>query len=566
MKTVAIIQARMSSSRLPGKVLRLVGSQPMLARVLARASRANLVDEVLVATTNDPSDEPIAIFCHSGGIPCFRGDLYDVLDRYYQAAKQAGADVIVRITADCPFIDPREIDRTIRHFFDASADFSANRLPPPFKRTTPIGMDTEVCSFAALERAWQEAAEPFEREHVMPYLYDSPGRFKVSLADLEDDLSHLRFTVDTPEDLEVANQIYAAFDNRDDFSLQDLLTASAEHPEWQAQVAGVKHKNLFAVDQRADAREQKNETAQKEPPNKAARPAAALRCPLCGKSDARVLSEMNSFGFKVRYYLCQTCGFVYQNPGESAAADPAFYEETYRRLYQETEEPTAKDLRQQHLRAESEVGFLREQGICCLRRGLDIGASSGILLQTIHEAFGAEMVGVEPGNAYRKLAEAKGFRLYPSLEDLRKEETEKFDLVTMMHVLEHLENPLGTLREIREHLLEDSGFLLVEVPNFYAHNSYELAHLSCFTEHTLIEMLKRAGYEAVSRRKHGFPRSETLDLYLTVLAAPRAKTGGESKIVPEHGVAFKRALGMFKRGLLTKLLPDKTWLPMEDEA
>jgi hypothetical protein len=104
------------------------------------------------------------------------------------------------------------------------------------------------------------------------------------------------------------------------------------------------------------------------------------------------------------------------------------------------------------------------------------------------------------------------------------------------------------------------------VPNFYAHNSYELAHLSCFTEHTLIEMLKRAGYEAVSRRKHGFPRSETLDLYLTVLAAPRAKTGGESKIVPEHGVAFKRALGMFKRGLLTKLLPDKTWLPMEDEA
>jgi len=89
LKTVAIIQARMSSSRLPGKVLRLVGSQPMLARVLARASRANLVDEVLVATTNDPSDEPIADFCQSGGIPCFRGDLYDVLDRYYQAAKQA---------------------------------------------------------------------------------------------------------------------------------------------------------------------------------------------------------------------------------------------------------------------------------------------------------------------------------------------------------------------------------------------------------------------------------------------------------------------------------------------
>ena len=250
-KTVAIIQTRMSSSRLPGKVLRLVGSQPMLARVAARASRASLVDEVMVATTTDPSDDPIASYCETAGIACFRGELYDVLDRYYQAARASGASVVVRLTADCPMIDPEEIDRTITHFHLTCADFTANRLPPPFKRTTAIGMDTEVVSFTALERAWQEAAEPFEREHVMPYLYDMPGRFKISVADWEKDLSRLRFTVDTLEDLEVANQVYAEFDDRDDFTLQDLLAANALHPEWQAQLAGVKHKDLFEVDHRA---------------------------------------------------------------------------------------------------------------------------------------------------------------------------------------------------------------------------------------------------------------------------------------------------------------------------
>jgi 2-polyprenyl-3-methyl-5-hydroxy-6-metoxy-1,4-benzoquinol methylase len=275
---------------------------------------------------------------------------------------------------------------------------------------------------------------------------------------------------------------------------------------------------------------------------------------------------MDSFGFKVRYYLCQTCGFVYQNPGESAAADPAFYEETYRKLYQATEEPTAKDLRQQRLRAEYQLNLLQQHGVCRLWRALDIGASSGTLMQTIHESYGAEMIGVEPGNAYRKLAEEKGFKLYLSLEQLRSSETARFDLVTMMHVLEHLEDPLGTLREIRTHLLEERGFLLVEVPNFYAHDSYELAHLSCFTEHGLIEMLKQAGYKIMHTRKHGYPRSETLELYLSVLARPEVEPEEHSTIIPERNVAFKRTLGTLKRKLLTKIMPGKTWLPLEDKA
>jgi 2-polyprenyl-3-methyl-5-hydroxy-6-metoxy-1,4-benzoquinol methylase/rubredoxin len=291
-----------------------------------------------------------------------------------------------------------------------------------------------------------------------------------------------------------------------------------------------------------------------------------FHCPLCGKSKATVISEMDSFGFKVRYYRCQTCGFVFQNPGESAAADPVFYEETYRKLYQATEEPTAKDLRQQRLRAEYQLNLMQQHGVCRLWRALDIGASSGTLMQTVHEAYGPEMIGVEPGNAYRQLAEEKGFKVYPSLEQLQANETAKFDLVTMMHVLEHLEDPLGTLREIRTHLLEDHGFLLVEVPNFYAHDSYELAHLSCFTEHTLSEMLKQAGYKIMHTRKHGYPRSETLELYLTVLVIPEGEPDESSRIIPERNVALKRTLGTLKRKVLTKLMPGKTWLPLEDKA
>lgn len=296
------------------------------------------------------------------------------------------------------------------------------------------------------------------------------------------------------------------------------------------------------------------------------KPASELHCLLCGNSKAKILSEMDSFGFKVRYYLCQTCGFVFQNPGESAAADPAFYDETYRKLYQSTEEPTAKDLRQQRLRAEYQLNLMQNHGVCRLGRALDIGASSGTLMQTFHEAYGGEMIGVEPGNAYRKLAEEKGFKVYPSLDQLQANETAKFDLVTIMHVLEHLEDPLGTLREIKAGLLEDRGFLLVEVPNFYAHESYELAHLSCFTEHTLSEMLKQAGYSIMHARKHGYPRSETLDLYLTVLARPETEPDDNRAISPERNVALKRALGTLRRNVLTKLVPAKTWLPLEDQA
>ena len=166
------------------------------------------------------------------GYAVYRGSMYDVLDRYYQAARLYAADVIVRITADCPVIDPDVIDETVARSSERNRarrarprlyDFAANRLPPPWKRTYPIGLDTEVVTFAALETAWKEAVQPHQREHVMPFFYEQPERFRTRLVDYTRDLGALRWTVDTAEDLALMRSIYAHFGGRDDFSWLDVL-------------------------------------------------------------------------------------------------------------------------------------------------------------------------------------------------------------------------------------------------------------------------------------------------------------------------------------------------------
>jgi len=467
--------------------------------------------------------------------------------------------VIVRITADCPMIDPQEIDRVVTAFLEGTYDFAANRLPPPAQRSSPIGMDTEVCSFAALAQAWQNATEPYEREHVMPYLYDTPGRFRVKIVESEPSLGHLRFTIDTEEDLQVARAIYAAFDNRDDFSLAELLEQNSLHPQWQASLAGVRHKSLTEVDTRA----QENKAEQATPVLQAE--SATLACPLCGKQSARVLHRMQSFGFPVVYYHCQACGFVFQDAAASRAAQPDFYTENYRRLYQKSAAPTPKDLHQQQLRAADQIRFLRAQGVQSLSRVLDIGASSGLFLQALQKEFQAEGMGVEPGDAYRALAEVQGLHMLPSLPELIASRPQRFGLVSLMHVLEHLPDPVGVLRQIREELLAPQGWLLLEVPNFYAHNSYELAHLSCFTPHTLQEALSKAGYEIISLRQHGYPRSELFKLYLNVLAQPSINPPTDYEVRPERAVPLKRSLAIAWRDLRARLDPKRSWLPVEEK-
>jgi len=247
---VAIIQARMDSSRLPGKVLKDICGKPMILREVVRARRAQSLGQVILATTTDTQDDLVAEVCRKYGIPCYRGDSLDVLDRYYQAATLFGADTIVRLTGDCPVIDPREIDRTVFAFFESGADFAANRLPPPWRRTTPIGMDTEVVSFACLERAWREADAKYAREHVMPYFYEEDGRFNVLLVEHEPDLSSYRLTVDTPEDLKLIREIYRHFNGTDEFSLGEMIALFKTQPELIQINAGVNHKGFQDTDLR----------------------------------------------------------------------------------------------------------------------------------------------------------------------------------------------------------------------------------------------------------------------------------------------------------------------------
>jgi spore coat polysaccharide biosynthesis protein SpsF len=241
----------MNSSRLPGKVLEDIGGQPMLAQVVERVRRAKRVDEVVVATTSDPADDPIEILCRERGYLFHRGSMFDVLDRFYQAARRFRAEVIVRVTADCPVIDPAVVDQVVGEFFAQQADFACNRLPPPWHRTWPIGLDTEVCSFTGLERAWKEAQLPFEREHVMPFFYDVEGRFKVVVVEHQPDYGTLRWTVDTREDLLLLREIFSRFGGSNDFTWQDVLALVEREPRLGQINAAVRHKVGTEVDERA---------------------------------------------------------------------------------------------------------------------------------------------------------------------------------------------------------------------------------------------------------------------------------------------------------------------------
>jgi spore coat polysaccharide biosynthesis protein SpsF len=226
MKVVAIIQARMRSTRLPGKVMVDLVGQPMLIRVVNRAHRSQMLDEVIVATTVNQADDVIVEACARYGWPCFRGHENDVLDRYYQAAKAYRAEGIVRITSDCPLIEPEVIDRIVHTFLDKAPDYVSNTMT----RTYPRGLDTEVMTLDALARAWLEATEAYQRVHVTPYIYRNPRLFRLISVTAEMDYSNHRWTVDTPEDLNFVREVYARFDN-DAFSWRDVLRILTQEPE-----------------------------------------------------------------------------------------------------------------------------------------------------------------------------------------------------------------------------------------------------------------------------------------------------------------------------------------------
>lgn len=290
-----------------------------------------------------------------------------------------------------------------------------------------------------------------------------------------------------------------------------------------------------------------------------------MKCLLCGSESQNRFEEVESFGFPLVYYQCQRCGLIFQSIEESPAAQPDFYTENYRTLYQASEEPTEKDLWIQRQRAVYLLNLVHSRRNFNPQRILDIGASSGVFIRVCQEIFDAEVVGVQPGDAYRAYAETKGLKMYAFLDELLESHPEKYDLVSLIHVLEHLPDPLETLNTIRERLISKKGMLLLEVPNFYAHDSYELAHLTCFTPHTLREMVKQAGFRVKMLNRYGKPRSRLLNLYLKVLACPVKGGGSIPPVKPEHFVRYRRKIGFFYRRVVQKLFPHQAWLPLPGE-
>lgn len=226
MNIVTIIQARVGSSRLPGKVLKDIDGKPMLMRVVNRVQRAELPDSVVVATSTEPGDDAVVELCNKNQIAVFRGSESDVLDRYYWAASRYAADLIVRITSDCPLIDPEVLDRTITTFLESQADYASNSLV----RTYPRGLDVEVVARTSLEQAWREAKEGYERVHVTPFFYRNPDRFRCVNVAAERDYSNCRWTVDTSADLEFVRAVYARLADAAQFVWRDVIALLDREP------------------------------------------------------------------------------------------------------------------------------------------------------------------------------------------------------------------------------------------------------------------------------------------------------------------------------------------------
>ena len=228
MKTIAIVQARMGSTRLPGKVLADIHGKPLLGRLLDRLHEIKLLDEVVVATTINKEDDFLVEWLLFNNVKFFRGSETDVLNRYYQCAKQFGADIIVRVTADDPLKDPRIIEQAIMLCLDSQEiDYASNTLQP----TYPEGLDIEVFRMRALIRANTEAELQSDREHVTPFIWSHPEKFVLRSFDMAPNLSHWRWTVDNPVDLEFMRNIFGHFINNPNVGFREIIAYIEQNPE-----------------------------------------------------------------------------------------------------------------------------------------------------------------------------------------------------------------------------------------------------------------------------------------------------------------------------------------------
>lgn len=236
-KITAIIQARMSSTRLPGKVLQQINNKPMLEHVINQTKHSKFINEIIIATTNSNEDDKIVDFCKNKNIKYFRGLKNDVLDRYYKCSKKFNCSIIVRITSDCPLIDPDIIDKGINIFLKKSLDYIGNNIEYKDKRwinatcNFPQGMTVEVCTYDMLRKAWKEATKPSEREHVFPYVQSNPKNFCIDNFKNNIDLSFIRCTVDRKEDLKFVKEIYNRLKNNKIIHINDIVKVVTKHKD-----------------------------------------------------------------------------------------------------------------------------------------------------------------------------------------------------------------------------------------------------------------------------------------------------------------------------------------------
>ncbi|MCL4549645.1 MAG: glycosyltransferase family protein [Bacteroidetes bacterium] len=244
-KITAIVQARTGSTRLPGKILKNISGKPMLRHVVERLSFSKMTDQIIIATTDLPEDNIVEEFCIKNNYAFHRGSMDDVLSRYYDTAAKFNADIIVRITSDCPLIDPELIDSMLSNFLSANKSSRLDYLSNIIKRTFPRGLDAEIFSFAVLEKTYNEAKEVFEREHVTPYIYRHPEKFTIESFTNEKNYSSHRWTVDTEEDLKLINEIYSALYRPNSvFYFKDILQLFEKRPELFSINQNVRPKSL----------------------------------------------------------------------------------------------------------------------------------------------------------------------------------------------------------------------------------------------------------------------------------------------------------------------------------
>jgi len=236
----------MTSTRLPGKVLKTICGRPMLSYQIERLRRCRNASRLVIATTTNATDDAIVALCADEGVDFFRGSEHDVLSRYFEAAQRFDATTVVRVTADCPLLDPQIVDAAIAAFHEANGqlDYVSNMLEP----TWPYGMAVEVFSSSVLAEAHAEASDAAEREHVTPFIYWRPGRYRLKSMTMEPNLSHHRWTVDTPEDFELVSRILEnLYSRKPDFGMADVLALLAEHPEWVVMNRHIVQKQVAAA-------------------------------------------------------------------------------------------------------------------------------------------------------------------------------------------------------------------------------------------------------------------------------------------------------------------------------